>query len=592
MRTVRRYTAAIAVMLAMLVTTSAKAQVMTLVPSEALVVIKIKNIKDVSDKVAALSQQWGLANIRPELNDPLGTILTAANLGPGLDKAGEAAVAVMDPGQGQQEPDVLILVPVSDFKAFAAALPNAKAEGALTQFSMGGNPEPGFAADWGKYAAISPKKELLSKKGGGMQVAGAAGKEIGSKDVIAYANLKVIRKSLLPLLQQNKGQMLKGIEQQMANAPGANPKYAGVMRAYLGQFVNAAEEFLTDADGATFGLSLSKEGISTTLLAEFEPNSYLGKSFGAMRNSDASFTTGLPQGKYFFFGGMAVDPAGIKLFNDFVAPIEKELAALGNEGKAIQQYVSAMKDSLTATKSMNFGMVAPAANMIGQEGIIQVVNVVTGDAAKLADAQKRMLAVQDQFMQATGAGANVKSTATPGAKTVQGVKLDQYTTSFAGQPQTPQEQQMQFVLQMLYGPKGINAFSGQVGADKSIMVAGGNDQLLESAVTAAKGGADALGTGTAAQVSKALPQNRLASFYLPIDTIATTVMDVMAQRGMPAGVKLPPNLPPLGASVATEGTALRVDGYIPAQTVQSLIAAGMQVWLQGMQGGGNQPGGL
>jgi hypothetical protein len=36
-----------------------------------------------------------------------------------------------------------------------------------------------------------------------------------------------------------------------------------------------------------------------------------------------------------------------------------------------------------------------------------------------------------------------------------------------------------------------------------------------------------------------------------------------------------------------------VDGYIPAQTVQSLIAAGMQMWLQGMNGGGaGQPGGL
>ena len=44
-----------------------------------------------------MSQAWGLANIRPELNDPLGTLLTAANLGPGLNKNGEAAVAIMMP---------------------------------------------------------------------------------------------------------------------------------------------------------------------------------------------------------------------------------------------------------------------------------------------------------------------------------------------------------------------------------------------------------------------------------------------------------------------------------------------------------------
>ena len=137
------------------------------VPSEAVLVVKVKNIQDVSAKVAALSQQWGLANIRPELNDPLGTLLTAANLGPGLDKTGEAAMAMLDFGNkgGGGEPNMVILIPVTDFKAFAASLPNAKPEGEMMSFSMGGNPQPGYAAGWGKYAALYPKKELLAKPG-------------------------------------------------------------------------------------------------------------------------------------------------------------------------------------------------------------------------------------------------------------------------------------------------------------------------------------------------------------------------------------------------------------------------------------------
>src|SRR3954471_14905441 len=248
MRSVCRFKAAL-VALAMLVAagSTARAQVLTMVPSDAMVVIKIKNMKDVSDKVAALSQAWGLANIRPELDDPLGTLLTAANLGPGLNKSGEAAVAVMRPA-GPGEPNMVFLVPVTDYKAFAAALPNAKAEGELMTFSMGGNPQPGYVANWGQYAAISPQKDMLAKKGSGLMAAGASKKELDSKDLILYANMKVIRELALPAIQQNRQQILQSIDQAMANGPAANPKYAPLMKAYVGQLINVAEGCLRDAD--------------------------------------------------------------------------------------------------------------------------------------------------------------------------------------------------------------------------------------------------------------------------------------------------------------------------------------------------------
>jgi hypothetical protein len=568
-----------------------RAQVLPLVPSEAMVVIKIKNMQDVSTKIATLSQQWGLANIRPELNDPLGTILTVGGLGPGLNKNGEAAIAIMKSSTGAQEPDVVALVPVSDFKAFAGALPNAKPDGELTMFNPGGKDV--YAANWGQYAAVSPQKALISKKAGGLKAAGVTAKELDSKDVVVYANLKVIRADVLPMIQQGKGQILDGIAQAMAQAPGANPKFAPVMKAYLAQFVNAAEGFMRDADGATFGISLSKEGISTTLMGEFEPASYMGKSVTAMQNSNASFTAGLPQGKYFMYGGFVVDQTSMQLLNDFVAPIEKEIQNLGAEGKPLMEYLGSMRDYMSATKQANFGMVAPAAAQIPQTGAVQIVTVVNGDADKLVAAQKRMLTVQDELMKLTAGGLAGKTTSTPNAKTIDGVTLDQFKTAFTGQPKTPEEQQAMFFMQMLYGPGGLTGYSGKVAADKMVGIVGGTDALLTSAVQSAKAGGDELGKGPTESVNKALPSGRRAELFVSVDTIATTVLDFMATRGMPGGVKLPPNLPPLGAAIATEGTAVRIDGYIPAQTVQALIAAGMQMWLQNMQGGGaGQPGGL
>jgi hypothetical protein len=65
MRHARRFALAV-VALAMLFTSSlARAQVLQNVPTDALVVIKIKNLQDVSTKLADLSKQWGLTNIRP-----------------------------------------------------------------------------------------------------------------------------------------------------------------------------------------------------------------------------------------------------------------------------------------------------------------------------------------------------------------------------------------------------------------------------------------------------------------------------------------------------------------------------------------------
>jgi hypothetical protein len=597
MRTVVRRFAVVVVALALCLASSVRAQVLNQVPAEALAVVKVKNLQDVSGKIAALAQKWGLANLVQELNDPLGSLMAVANLGPGLDKNGEAALAIMMPaaGFGAPDPDVLVLVPITDFKAFAGSLPNAKAEGDLTTFSAGGRGAK-FAADWGKFAAISPQKELLGKKPTGLKAGVATAKEFEGKDLIAFANIKEIRKFALPELQKNKGQLLANIERGMANAPGANAKYAPVLKAYMSQLVAVAEGFLSDCDSASFGINLNKEGISTTLMAEFREGTYAAKALASMKGTDASFTAGLPDGKYFMYGGVASQgEGGLQILNDFLAPIEKELAALGNDGKGVVDYVNAMKDYFRAAKQMNFGWVAPSANAImAQEGLIQMVSVVHGDPAKLSAAQKKMLETQGALMKASGADAmGIKSTSTPAAKTVDGVTLDLFSTTFDIKPNTPQEQQMAMMMGILYGAKGMNGYVGTVGADRTVNIVGGTDALLSSAVAAAKTNEDALGKGVAGKVSAALPQNRLAAFYLSIDTIATTVLDVMAMQGLPGGVKLPPNLPPLAGAVATDGTAIRVDGYIPAQTVESLISAGMQMYFKQQGGGGaGKPGGL
>ena len=57
-----------------------------------------------------------------------------------------------------------------------ASLPNSKTDGELTTFKPeGGDDEPGYVANWGNYAAMSPTQALVSKKpGGGLKLSGLA----------------------------------------------------------------------------------------------------------------------------------------------------------------------------------------------------------------------------------------------------------------------------------------------------------------------------------------------------------------------------------------------------------------------------------
>ena len=43
-------------------------------------------------------------------------------------------------------------------------------------------------------------------------------------------------------------------------------------------------------------------------MAEFEPSSYLGKLAAGIKNTDGPLTAGLPDRRYFVFGGSSSDP--------------------------------------------------------------------------------------------------------------------------------------------------------------------------------------------------------------------------------------------------------------------------------------------
>jgi hypothetical protein len=150
------------------------------------------------------------------------------------------------------------------------------------------------------------------------------------------------------------------------------------------------------------------------------------------------------------------------------------------------------------------------------------------------------------------------------------------------------------MMGMMFGPNGMGGEMGAINDKTFLVVIGGNDKLGVDSVASAKAGQDALGTAAHIKaVSGQLPKQRVAEFYVALDNMVRYGINVAQQNGMGLNIKIPPNLPPIGVAVATEGPSAHIDSFIPAQLIQSLVAAGLQAQRQmNGPGAGQGAGGI
>jgi hypothetical protein len=237
---------------------------------------------------------------------------------------------------------------------------------------------------------------------------------------------------------------------------------------------------------------------------------------------------------------------------------------------------------MAATNRSAVGYVVPQA--IGNESILQTVLVNSGDAKTIAATEKNVLGLYTDLLGNMPGAIKMKMEPQP-AKTINGVTMEAFRMSVQADANDPTAVQAQQMMAMFYGPNGLMTHFGVVDPKTFLMVQGGSEKLLNDAVAAAKGGSNPLGQNAVVQgVASQLPKQRFSESYIALDNIVSTALKYAQMFGLPVRVKVPANLPPLGISIANDGSALRGDLFIPSQTVQSLISAGLQGYQQ-MQGG-------
>src|SRR5262249_16316130 len=150
----------------------------------------------------------------------------------------------------------------------------------------------------------------LAKKPDGLLPTALAAKELDSKDVIAYVNMKSARTRILPAIANSRAKILADVEKGVmqagqpgrpprarpgqpapAPAPAANAqaqKMAPIGKAFVNRLIDVAEQVSRDADGASYGVAIDDAGIKTTGLVEFAAGSPSAGRVAEFKNTDAS----------------------------------------------------------------------------------------------------------------------------------------------------------------------------------------------------------------------------------------------------------------------------------------------------------------
>ncbi len=528
-------------------------------------VAKVNDLQAASAKVGDMMKQAGLVQLQPDLADPLGALQRNLNILQGVNTKGDLAVAWYTQ-EGPGAPLPMAAIPVSDYRAFIGNFTDVKNDGKYDRFTLF---QPMFCVNRGGYAVVAANAELLDRKADGVQVGGVAGKLMDDRCVSFYLNMKALQPMALPMIRMVKA--MAANQPRNPQGPGPSP----FALAMASQMFGAVEQFVEQDDSLVLCANITREGLTTTMLAEFAPDSAIGKNLAGVTGSDSNVLLGLPSGKLLAAGGWAMDGAQLWKAFDWYIEVLKAAKLPEDQAKVLAENIEATKAMMAATKGASFALIAPPAD--AKTGLLRGSIVFRGDAKAMVAAQAKAMETQNAVMQAMGeTGMNAKASVTRAAKTIDGVTLDLVTVEVSVNPNRRELAPAQKMIDLLYGA-GLKLYVGAVNDSTFFEGINLDDQQLAEALAAAKQASPAVGDLPAVKAAAArLPVKRIAVGYLWLGQILTTVGDVAAQLGQPLPVKMPGDMPPLAMSLGAEGAGVRVDTVIPIDMVKGIVDLVMQ----------------
>ncbi|MFN5944342.1 MAG: hypothetical protein ACK5ZG_03040 [Phycisphaerae bacterium] len=473
---------------------------------------------------------------------------------------------------------VLMLVPVSDYKAFVEALKgnaaDAVAEVTFNMGEAGAEDVDGADADMNKafvrnigggYALMGPSKSTVAdfkpvegKLKAHSEFLGATGRKIAEESlVLAIGNIAEMKDDI--------GGTFSGLDKNpqiaMATAGAGDQAKKGLATIEM-----VANNFARDARVGIVGVGLDEKGIWIDFASQFKEGSELAGFFQDKGNV-SPIVDRLPNQT--FVTMIALDTAGTGM---------KKL--LGEIAKSGGEEAAAMMSGLnTADKMDGFGwmMGASPAGLMGLFSSTSSFTMVKDPQAYLAEVKKSYEAMDGKKI----AGMTYKSVYTPEASSIDGVKVDNYTVTQTPDPNDPDAQQALMLQSMMGGggpTTGLYApVEGGVVATYSK-----NNLLMKEAINTAKTAKGVSTTDDVKMLQAYLPADRTMEGYIGVKPVMEMALGAMMMFGMEMDVQLPEKITPIAFGATTSDGAFRARVFVPHDVIAAVGELG-KTMQEGMQ---------
>lgn len=568
----------------------------------AQLVVIIPSMSEFSGKLAMINQTLGLEI--DELTDALGSFKAEAGITGGLDDTGSALFVIHDLATAidtKDEPDIVMILPVTDYQTFIASFQPegaAPAGDGVTAVTLPDG-QDGFAKEAGGYAIMGNTEEAIANYTAGGDADAIAGRigalgqhYIDTCDAAAYVDMAAIAPSLNKLIDDAVAEMEKEFAKmgQAGMAPGTDMES---MKFMFSLYATAGQAVVNSADGMVFSLDLSEHGIGFTKSGQFKPDSPVMQYLPGGGPGTADTLARLPKGSY--IAAMAYDAESLA----FSKLMEAALTHLPEGNAQFDMYRKALP-LVKQIKQYAGVFYTPAPNaLMTQTGVLNMLQTykVDDSAAYLTKTREYITAMNGVSLPlgvpaANGQGAAPAMTYTTSysenALQLDGVQVDQYAMNV----QMPPELVMQMgpAAGMMTMFTNFNGYATQ--ADGHYLASTTLDQqLITQGLATAKTG-DGIGSDDPLALvrEKAVPPGAAAEGYLSFAGIVETVGPMAAMFGMPA-VQAPADLPPVAAGLGIQGNSSAARLYVPNETTKFIIDTIKDVQAQMMGGGPGGPGG-
>ncbi len=527
------------------------------VPADTQAVVVVPELGELLNDINSINAILG------DQGEPMLNMVTAMIRGmPGINLEGSMA-AVLSMEEHQEEPDMVFLIPVSDYNAFTN---EQKGVDGVHEMPMGDqtmylrNLGGGFAV-MGEFA--EDVREYDGESGNlksHAKALGRAGSRIADhNDVFFFVNIPQFQDEIDMGLQEmeSQGEMIE----MMGGAEAAQG---------FDQMLNAMRTVANDALSFAAGMSFDQgAGVSFDFGLQFKDDSSTSEYLNNNGNAGKYFSN-VPNIDYFFAASYDMSGSGIQRFLNEYMDLIKDMDTTGAMG------AFDMKAMLSGVKG-GIQVMGASDNIMGGLFTNTLYYAEVDNPKGYIDSTRKMYEdMNDQMAQLAEAGVEMNASIDEEPTEINGIEAYGFEvlmdmTQMQGMNGGMGGPNPAMMMQMMFGGNGPSGYIAPAGDHGLVLTMSQNPTLLGKAVDAAKGN-NTMGSVAAIQKTRdMLPDNRVMEMYIGADHLANTAGPMAMMFGLIPEFEPVESLPPLGMALTADGGGMLFRTVIPMQTMDKAM---------------------